>query len=136
MKFQYMKKRIIQLGLLLVLTFHFSCEVYDEDVVELIGTYEGHITGLSGPFSFNISYGANDELFVEAPLNGFDWSIVSIDIDQEEQQVKNINVSNQSLESDSEIWGDGFYVDKSMQIDYIIRSGNLENAYTLVGTKN
>lgn len=136
MKFQYMRKLLTLLCMFLVLTFHLSCEVYDEDVVELIGSYEGHVATVSGPFSFNVIYDAADNLIIEAPFFGSDYTIISVDIDQEEQFVKSIDVPTQLLFPGVEIFGSGFYVDRSLQIDYVIREGSIEQSFTLVGTKN
>lgn len=131
-----MKKLITRLALLLTISTIFACQDINENVIPLVGTYEGHVMSIAGPFSFNVAYDTGDDLIIEAPFDGIEWLSIYVDIDDEEQDLKFIDIPSQNLGPDIEIWGDGFYFEESIQLEYTIRFGNFEEDYTLIGTKN
>jgi hypothetical protein len=121
------------LGSILLLS---SCHIDPNDeVLPIIGVYDGHITGLSGPFSMSVSANGGDDILIDAPLDGFDYFVIEADTDDEGDAFIDLDIDRQFIDDISEIWGDGFYFDGTLQLDYTIRSGNTQYDFQLVATK-
>ncbi len=127
-----MNKLYLVLPLVLCL---FSCQEYDEDVVPLVGTYEAQVVAVSESFTMAISYDANDDIFIDALFNGIDWGTISADIDNEEDDLKRIDIREQALGNAAFIEGEGFFLDNSIQLDYTISYPSEDIEYTLVASK-
>ena len=133
MKAKHRPLLLLILGSILFLS---SCQVDpDDQVLPIIGVYDGHITGLSGPFSMSISASGGDNIFIDAPLDGFDYFVIEADTDDEGDSFLDIDINRQWIDDISEIWGDGFYFDGTLQLDYSIRTGNTRYDYQLIASK-
>jgi hypothetical protein len=100
-----------------------ACERYDEDVLEMTGIYEGNVVGVTGPHTMSVSYDRGDEIVIEAPFDGFVWTQVFADVDDQEDSVKDINIYEQEIGPGVFIWGDGSYFQGTLQLDYTIDFG-------------
>lgn len=98
-----------------------ACQDIDDDILPIIGVYEAHVTGISGPFSIDISAAGNDDILIDAPFDGEIWSVVRADIDETNRLKWDIDIHRQSLGPGVEIWGDGFYYDGTLQLDYTMQ---------------
>ena len=118
------------------LVFLSSCQIDPSDeVLPIIGVYDGHITGLSGPFRMSVSANGGDDILIDAPLDGFDYFVIEADTDDEGDAFIDLDINRQWVDDISEIWGDGFYFDGTLQLDYTIRTGNTRYDYQLIATK-
>jgi hypothetical protein len=130
-------KAYIQLAIMMILTmllFTACNNDIDEEVLPIIGVYEGHIVGVAGPFSMSISADGNDDIIIDAPFDGTDYLVVEADTDDRDWEV-DIDIRRQWIDDFTEIWGDGLYFDGTIQIDYEVRMGNQLYAYRLVASK-
>lgn len=116
-------------------TFLTACAKYDEEVLPVVGVYEAHVLGLTGPVSISVSIDHGEEIFIEAPFDGFEWIVVEANVNDKEAFDKEIKIRRQWVGGDVEIWGNGIYYDHTIQLDYTMRFGNAEYDYTLIGTK-
>jgi hypothetical protein len=112
--------------LLLSTLLFISCEQFDENVVEISGIYQANVLGVSGPHTISVYYDYGDELLIEAPFDGFEWVTVYADVDNQEDFVKDIDIHNQEIWPGVYIWGDGFYNDGVLQLDYTIEFSPIE----------
>ncbi|NNF36366.1 MAG: hypothetical protein HKN68_19845 [Saprospiraceae bacterium] len=115
-----MKKILL---VLLVAGIFTACEQYDEDVLEMTGIYEGNVVGVTGPHTMSVSYDRGDEIVIEAPFDGFVWTQVFADVDDQEDSVKDINIYEQEIGPGVFIWGNGSYFQGTLQLDYTIDFG-------------
>ncbi len=113
----------------------YSCQDYDQNVVPLVGTYEAQVISVSAPFTMAVSYDSNDDISMDALFDGFDWAVVSADIDDQEENFKIIKIREQPIGNNAFIEGEGFFLDNSIQLDYTIYFSNQELEYTLVASK-
>ena len=118
-----------------------SCEKYQECTIPIVGVYETHIVGVSGPFNLVISLESGDDIQIDAPWLEDIWVVVDADTDgcidpnDEESDILHINIPTQDFEGGREIYGAGFYTDYTLQIDYTIVDGNDKYHYKMVGSK-
>ena len=98
-----------------------SCQEVDDDILPVIGVYEAHVVGIAGPFSINISSAGGDDILIDAPFDGENWEVVRADIDETDRLRWDIDIRRQSLAPGVEIWGDGFYYNGVIQLDYTIQ---------------
>ena len=115
-----MKNFLLFLLLVVIIS---SCEQYDEDVLEMTGIYEGNVVGVTGPHTMSVSYDRGDEIVIEAPFDGFIWTQVFADVDDQEDRVKDIDIYEQQIGPGIFIWGDGSYFNGTLQLDYTIDFG-------------
>ena len=115
-----MKDFILFFSLIALFT---SCERFDEDVLEITGLYEGNVVGVTGPHTMSISYDRGDEIVIEAPFDGFIWTQVLADVDDQEDRVKDIDIYEQQIGPGIFIWGEGSYFEGTLQLDYTIDFG-------------
>lgn len=122
--------------LLLVSVLAFaSCDRYDDEILPVIGVYEAHIVGITGPESISISIDHGDHIFIEAPFDGFEWIVVEADIENKHEYEKDIDIDRQNVGPNTEIWGNGIFFEGTIQLDYTMRFGDEEYDFTLIGTK-
>jgi len=119
----------------LVLFFLSSCNGFEDEVLPLVGTYEAHVQGVTGPFSMNISIDRGDDIFIEAPFDGFEWVILEADIDNEQDDLKDIDINRQDIGNGISIKGGGFYLDGSFQLDYTIDFNGDKVDFIMIGSK-
>ncbi|HHH52938.1 MAG TPA: hypothetical protein ENK91_04715 [Bacteroidetes bacterium] len=113
-----------------------ACEKYDDCVLPIVGVYEAHVVGVSGPFDLVISEYHGDRIKIDAPWLGNTWTVLNADIDGCYDDYKmDINIPVQILDEYRDIGGKGFYSNYTIQIDYTIYDGNDRYEYTIVGTK-
>ncbi|MBP9194316.1 MAG: hypothetical protein KBF57_06495 [Saprospiraceae bacterium] len=113
-----MKKTITLLSFALIL---FSCQDIDDEILPILGVYDAHVVGINGPFSINVSAAGNDDILIDAPFDGEFWSVVRADIDETDRLKWDIDIYRQSIAPGVEIWGDGFYYDGTLQLDYTMQ---------------
>lgn len=112
-----------------------SCLEYDEAVLPMIGTYESNIVNVDGPFIISVTADYGDNVWIEAPFDGEFWTTIYADIDNEDEEVKNIDIDFQEISPGEFISGSGIYFQNSIQLDYIISYRDVDFEYTLVGSK-
>ncbi len=113
-----------------------SCEKYDDCVLPIVGVYEAHVVGVSGPFDLVISEYHGDRIKIDAPWLENTWSVLDADTDGCYDDFKmNITIPVQTFDEYRDIGGKGFYSDYTIQIDYTIYDGDDRYKYTIVGTK-
>jgi len=115
--------------------FLFACEEYDEDILPIVGSYEGSIIGVTGPFNMAISTTGGDNIRIDAPFDGFDYFVVDADIDDKEDRRKEIDIDYQEIASNVFIEGRGVYFDFSIQLDYTIEDRTGVYDLTMVGSQ-
>lgn len=121
--------------LLLCFTFLTSCDDVDDRVIEIVGVYDSNIIGVTDFFSMSISALGNDDLLIEAPFDGDVWVVIDVDVDDKDGLVKDIDIHRQDLGGGVSIWGDGFYTEGTIQLDYTMQFGNDRIDFTLIGQK-
>ena len=114
-----------------------SCEKYEECTLPIVGVYESHVVGITGPFNMVVSLDRYDNIQIDAPWLDDEWYVVNADTDgcANTDYKLDINIFNQTFENNRRISGSGFYSDYTIQIDYTITDGNDKYHYTIVGTK-
>lgn len=112
-----------------------SCNEIDDNIYEMVGIYIGNVVGGTGPFDLSISADGGDNISIEAPFDGEYWSVIRADVDNEDAYIKDIDILRQGLGGDVEIWGDGFYTDGTIQLDYHMRFGNQQFYYRIVASR-
>ena len=113
-----------------------SCEKYEDCVLPIVGVYEAHVVGVSGPFDMVISEYRGDRIKIDAPWLENTWSVLDADTDGCYDDFKmNITIPVQTFDEYRDIGGKGFYSDYTIQIDYTIYDGDDRYEYTIVGTK-
>ncbi|HEB62181.1 MAG TPA: hypothetical protein ENI82_03420 [Bacteroidetes bacterium] len=113
-----------------------SCEKYEDCVLPIVGVYEAHVVGVSGPFDLVISEYRGDRIKIDAPWLENTWSVLDADTDGCYDDFKmNITIPVQTFDEYRDIGGKGFYSDYTIQIDYTIYDGDDRYEYTIVGTK-
>ena len=115
-----MKKILL---VILIVGLFTACERWDEDVLEMTGIYEGNVVGVTGPHTMSISYDRGDEIVIEAPFDGFVWVQVFADVDDQEENIKDIDIYEQEIGPGIWIWGNGSYFRGTLQLDYTIDFG-------------
>lgn len=128
-------QKIIYTLTLLSTIFLFACEPYDEDILPIVGTYEGSIIGVTGGFDMAISTTGGDNIRIDAPFDGFDYYLVDADIDDEEEWRKEIDIDNQEIAPNVFIEGRGVFFDFSIQLDYTIEDPSGRYEFTLVASQ-
>jgi hypothetical protein len=113
----------------------YSCQEIDDEILPILGTYEAHVVKLAGPFSLNISGLTNDDVLIEAPFDGDIWSTIEADIDNPTQAKWDINIGRQNLAPGIEIWGDGFFFNGTIQLNYTINFDGDQYDYKIIGSK-
>ncbi len=113
-----------------------ACEKYDDCVLPIVGVYEAHVVGISGPFDMVISEYHGDRIKIDAPWLEDTWLVVDADINGCADDYKmDIRIPEQTFDEYRDIGGKGFYSDYTIQIDYTIYDGDDRYEYTIVGTK-
>jgi hypothetical protein len=112
-----------------------SCSDIDEDILPIVGIYRAHVVGVAGPFDLIISTDRGDNVIMEAPFDGFDWFTLSADIDNQTERTVDIDISNQEIAPFTNIKGDGFFRDGTIELRYAIRLDGQWVNFKLVGTK-
>lgn len=112
-----------------------ACSDVDEDILPLVGIYRAHVVGVAGPFDLIISTDRGDNVIIEAPFDGFEWFIISADIDNQTERTVDIDISNQEIAPFTNIKGDGFFRDGTIELRYAIKQNGQWVNFKLVGTK-
>jgi len=119
----------------------YSCENYEECTIPIVGVYESHIVGVSGPFDMTVSIKNNDNIQIDAPWLKDIWVVLDADTDgcldnsAESDYKLDITIHHQDFDDGRYIEGKGFYTDYSIQLDYSIIDGGDKYNYTIVGSK-
>lgn len=122
--------------LLTILFFASSCEIEpDQEVLPVLGVYDGHIIGLAGPFSMSIAASGGDDITIDALFDGIDYFVIEADTDCDNEDYIDIDINSQFIDDVSEIYGDGFYFDGTIQLDYSIRVRDMVYNYQLIASK-
>lgn len=131
-----MKNSTLSLLGLVLLLFTTSCEEIEPEVLSVVGVYEAHVQGVSGPFSMSITADRGDDIIIEAPFDGFEWSTIIADTDEEDDFSLDIKIKDQDLFPGAFIEGNGFFFDGSFQLDYTIEFDNGDRLnFTMVGSR-
>ena len=69
------------------------------------------------------------------PFDGFDWFTLSADIDNQTERTVDIDISNQEIAPFTNIKGDGFFRDGTLELRYAIKQDGQWVNFKLVGTK-
>ena len=112
--------------LIMPLFVFIACEKYDEDVVQITGLYHANVLGISGPHTISIAYDRGDEIVIEAPFDGFEWIYINADVDHQRDFIKEIDIYEQQIGPGVFIWGEGFYQEGTIQLDYTIEFSPFE----------
>lgn len=127
-----MKYSILVFSLLITL---FSCEDYNEDIIEIAGIYQASLVGANGSFDMPISIDYGDNITIEALFDGSVWDLVYADVDCTDCDVKEIDIREQQLDEGVFIEGFGVYSFGTIQLDYLMYIYNEEYQFTLVASK-
>jgi hypothetical protein len=112
-----------------------SCTDVDDRVIPFVGEYSGQIVGLTPPFIMNISGDHSDHLTLDAPVDGIDWYLVDMDLDNLDNETIDIDILRQKIAPGIEIKGDGWIRGRNIQIDYSMWFDGEKEKFRLVGTK-
>ena len=133
LKISFMYKNIIY-SILLVSTLS-SCTQPDEAILPMVGIYRAHILGVAGSFDLIISTDRNTNIYIEAPFDGNEWFLIKARVSNEEEYIKNINISNQDLDCCLKISGKGFFLDGTIEINYTLNDNGRKSNFKIIGTK-
>ena len=122
------------LFLVLCALFCFSCEPYNEELIPLAGVYEGVVVGQPNVFTMSVAVEGND-ILIDAPFDGFGFSLLVVDVDNEDRDVVDLEFCNQEIYQDVSICGMGYYSYGDLQLDYELDFGDFTDSYTLVASK-
>ncbi len=128
-----MKKSIIYL--LLITSLASSCEDYNEDIFEIVGTYDANIIGVPGAFDMVVASDFGDNILIKAPFDGAVIDVISADIDCEVCEFKEIDIDRQEVDRNVIIWGRGLYSYGTIQIDYEMEIDGVWFEFTMIGTR-
>lgn len=112
-----------------------SCYEVDDNILPVVGIYRAHVVGVAGPFDLIISTDRGDDVIIEAPFDGDGYFTVKADLDDQTERIIDFDITDQQIDSDISIKGDGFYADGTIELRYTIYYGNRSVNYKLVGTK-
>jgi hypothetical protein len=112
-----------------------SCERYQEQVLPVVGVYEANIVGVNGPFSISVSADFGNNVLIDAPFDGENWSVIEARVRDDWEIEKEIIIRDQRIDDGVRIRGRGIFFDYSLQLDYTITVDGVRENYTLVGTK-
>ncbi|MFZ1751204.1 MAG: hypothetical protein WAU01_13460 [Saprospiraceae bacterium] len=112
-----------------------SCTDIDENILPVIGIYRTHVVGLAGPFDLIITTDRGDNVIIEAPFDGFDWYTIRADIDNQTERTMDIDIRNQDIARFTNLKGNGFFRDGTIELRYSINFDGKVVDYKLVGTK-
>ena len=119
--------------LLLLIFTAISCERYDERVLPIVGIYQGQVVGVTSPFKFSVSAKYGDNLLIDAPLDGIVWDVVTLDINDKNEERMTVRIPFQTLEDGVSIKGNGFYLNGTLQLNYSISVDGQRRNFKLVG---
>lgn len=123
-------------ALLFLTTILFSsCSTIDEDVIPYVGIYRGHIVGVSGPFDVIVSTDRGDNILIEAPFDGDIWDVITADIDHPNDPIVDVQIDRQSLDSQTQIQGEGFFSGPVLELRYSINFRGDVRHFKLVASK-
>ena len=124
-------KRLILLTFVVLTVI--GCERYDERVLPIVGLYQGQVVGVTRPFKFSISAKYGDNLEIDAPMDGDVWDVVTLDIDNKDDEVMRVRIPFQTLEDGVSIKGDGFFQNGTIQLNYSITVDGRKANFRLIG---
>ncbi len=131
-----MKNKLILVGLAVLSMTFLSCEDdFNDHIIEVLGVYDANVVGLTPIFDMSVSSIQGDDIAIEALFDGEVWSVVEADIDGVENFVKDIDIRRQVLGPGVEIWGDGFYSDRTIQLNYTMKFGSELFDFVIIGSK-
>lgn len=114
--------------------FFGSCSV-DEEIIPLVGIYRAHVVGVAGPFDLVVSTDRGDNVLIDATFDGFAWSVIQADIDNKQEELKDVDIRKQEVYPGSSIQGDGFYYDGTLELTYCIRTAGDCETYKIVAVR-
>ena len=120
--------------LFFVLSGLISCERYQDELVPLVGVYEGIIVGEPGAFTMSVAVEGND-LIIDAPFDGFSFSIINANVRNEDEDIIDLDFCGQQIHPDVVICGDGFFNFGDIQLWYELDYGFGVEEFVLVATK-
>lgn len=104
-------------------------------LVPVVGVYDGFVIGQSDVFAMNVSVGGSEDIIIDAPINGFDFTTFEANLSNNNQEIIRIDFCSDALDRNIFICGDGYYFDNSLQLDYEVDSGGFVEVFSLVATK-
>jgi len=128
-------KNHFYLFLSLICLTSIACEDYNERLVPLIGVYDGQVVGVSNLFSFSVSLDAGDDVLIDAPFDGLNYTVLDVRVNRQEEEIMELEFCDQALDSNAFICGSGIYSFGTLQLDYEIDNGLFVETFTLVATK-
>lgn len=127
-----MKKYVL---ILLGFVCLYSCDPYDEDVLPLVGIYDGNVQGYAGYFTISVSIDRGDHILIDAPWDSEWFYVLEAEVCNEADFEKEIHIPFQSIGPGIEIEGSGVYFDRTLQIDYELIIEGWSDHYTMIGSK-
>ena len=112
-----------------------SCLEIDEQILPIVGIYRAHVVGVAGPFDLIVTTDRGDNIIMETPFDGFDWYTIKVDVDNQQERLKDLNIFNQNIGSGISIKGGGFFRVRTIELRYTMNFGGEKVNYVLVGTK-
>ncbi|MBK9256022.1 MAG: hypothetical protein IPM42_11075 [Saprospiraceae bacterium] len=112
-----------------------SCTEPDEEILPLVGIYRTHILGVTGPFDLIITTDRGSNIFIEAPFDGFEWYIIKAKVQNADESIKDIQIKSQNPDCCMEISGKGFYLDRSIELNYTVIQDGRKRNLKIIGTK-
>jgi hypothetical protein len=112
-----------------------SCDEIDNAVLPILGTYRAKINADNRPFVMTVYGDRNDDIEIEAPFDGDVWSLVKVDIDNPYDIKWDLDIHRQSISPGIEIWGDGFFFDGTIQLDYTISFDGDKYKYRIIASR-
>jgi hypothetical protein len=127
-------KNIYTITMLLLFTT-LSCTEIDQEILPIVGNYYGKVQGLNRSFTMQVYGLSEDDIQIEAPFDGDVWSTIVVDIDNPYEYKWDLDIDRQILSPGIEIWGDGYFVDGIIQLDYTISFDGYKYSYRLIATR-
>jgi len=121
--------------LLITATLTISCENYNEDVFEVVGSYDTSIIGLPGSFDMIVASDSGDNILIEAPFDGSVIDVISADLDCVTCEFKEIDIERQELDGNIKIWGRGLYSYGTIQLDYEMDIDGVRSTFIMIGSR-
>jgi hypothetical protein len=127
-------KNILHLVLIAVFTFS-ACAELDDEVLPIVGIYKAKINSNNRFFLLSVYGDRYDDVLIQAPFDGDVISEVTVDIDNVHDFKWDLDINRQTLSPGIEIWGEGFFIDRTIQLDYTISIGGDKYKYRIIASQ-
>jgi hypothetical protein len=112
-----------------------SCGELEDEVLPILGIYKAKINSNNRFFLLTVYGDRDDDVVIQAPFGGEVISEVNVDIDNIHDFKWELDINRQTLSPGIEIWGEGLFIDRTIQLDYTISIGGDKYKYRIIASR-